>query len=306
MSGHKETGKNEGDNSDEASMGLARTSPAGILAQRVSRKVELVQRLLQQEPATNALPAESLGLSAGTSRTFGRIDCVWCPPGQFVMGSPEDEKGRWVDEIQHTVTLTRGFWMAWQPTTQAEYKAVMGTNPSRFKGKDQYGNDREICSVETVSWNEAVEYCQQLTSQHRAQGILSCCQKWRLPTESEWEYAARAGGSSIIELPELLDMCDEDFWYPGAPGMNLGDGPNGWGLFEMIRNVSEWCSDWYAAYSSEPVTDPKGPITGKFRILRGDYWSSVEKKTFRFAFRNGETPDTRKDHIGFRPVLSQD
>ena len=102
MSGHKETGKNEGlNNSDTAPVGLTRTSPVGILAQRVGRRMELVARMLLEDPATHWLLIQPLNLPAGTSCSFGGTECVWCPPGQFMMGSPTSEPDRSSDEVQH-------------------------------------------------------------------------------------------------------------------------------------------------------------------------------------------------------------
>jgi sulfatase modifying factor 1 len=288
MSGHKETGKKEGvDNSDGASMRLTRTSPAGILAHRVSRKVDLVNRLLQQEPAENSLPA-------GTLRSFGATECIWCPPGQFMMGSPEHEDKRRDDEVQHRVTLTAGFWISKSPTTQAEYVGVVGCNPSKFKNVDQ--------PVETVSWDEAVKYCRKLTKQQHAEGIIPDGWEWRLPTEAEWEFAARAGhpGARYGDLESIA-------WYwlnadtPKASGWNI---PNNWGLHDVIGNVSEWCSDWYGKYDTSLSNNPTGPSIGKYRVVRGDDCVSFDDSCLRFASRGRAIPESRKDNIGFRPVLS--
>ncbi len=186
MSGHKETGKKDGvDNSDEVPMGLTRASPSGILAQRVGRRIEIVTRLLKEDPATHWLSIKPDNFPAGTLRSFGGMECVWCPPGQFMMGSPTSEKGRHADEVQHEVVLTRGFFLAETECTQGQWQAVMGGNPSYFEGTER--------PVEQVSWEEAVEYCRKLTAKQPAEGILADGWEWRLPTEAEWEYAARAG-----------------------------------------------------------------------------------------------------------------
>ena len=229
MSGHKETSKKEGvDNSPEAPMGLTRTSPAGILAQRVGRRIEIVTRLLKEDPTTHRLSIKPVNLPAGTLRSFGGTECVWCPPGQFMMGSPTSERGRDADEVQHEVVLTRGFFLAETECTQGQWEAVMGGNPSYFKGTER--------PVEHVSWEEAVEYCRKLTAKQRAEGILPSGWEWRLPTEAEWEYAARAGttGARYGEL-------DAIGWHIG----NLGGQSlhpvsqktaNAWGLYDMIPN----------------------------------------------------------------------
>ena len=209
MSGHKETGKKEGvDNSAEAPMGLTRISPAGILAQRVGRRIEIVTRLLKEDPTTHWLSIKPVNLPAGTLRSFGGTECVWCPPGQFMMGSLTSEQGRYADEVQHEVVLTRGFFLAETECTQGQWEAVMGGSPSNFKGTDR--------PVEQVSWGEALEYCQKLTTKQRAEGILPDGWEWRLPTEAEWEYAARAGttGPRYGELEAIA-------WWSGNSGVPL-------------------------------------------------------------------------------------
>ena len=295
MSGHKETSKKEGvDNSPEAPMGLTRTSPAGILAQRVGRRIEIVTRLLKEDPATHWLSIKPVNLPAGTSRSFGGTECVWCPPGQFMMGSPESEEGRQDDEIQHLVTLTEGFWMSCWPVIQHDYQAVVGSNPSRFTDID--------CPVEQVSWEEAVEYCRKLTVKQRSEGILPSGWEWRLPKEAEWEYAARAGttGARYGELDTIAwSFLDTD--SPRPPGRNT---PNYWGLHDVIGNVSEWCSDWYGNYERDSSTNPSGPIKGKHRVIRGDCFRSVDDWCYRFAARDQNPPETRRDYVGFRPVCS--
>jgi formylglycine-generating enzyme required for sulfatase activity len=295
MSGHKETGKNEGvDNSAEAPMGLTRTSPAGILAQRVGRRIEIVTRLLKEDPATQWLSINPVNLPAGTLRSFGGTECVWCPPGQFMMGSPTSEKGRYADEVRHEVVLTRGFFLAETECTQGQWEAVMGGNPSDFKGTQR--------PVETVSWEEAVEYCRKLTAKQHAEGILADGWEWRLPTEAEWEYAARAGtiGARYGKLETIA-------WY--QKNLESQTHPvsqktaNAWGLYDMIGNVWEWCSDWYGEYPTGSVTDPTGPSSGSGRVFRGGGWN-VGAGDARSAVRYGRGPGFRSLFLGFRPALS--
>jgi formylglycine-generating enzyme required for sulfatase activity len=293
MSGHKETGKNEGDNSDEASMGLTRTSPAGILAQRVGRRIEIVTRMLKEEPATHWLSIKPVNLPAGTLRSFGGTECVWCPPGQFMMGSPSSEPDRDSDEDQHEVVLTRGFFLSETECTQGQWEAVMGGNPSCYKGTER--------PVEKVSWEKAVEYCRKLTAKHRAEGILPFGWEWRLPTEAEWEYAARAGttGPRYGELDAIA-------WYHGNSDYKTdevkGKKANEWGLYDMIGNVWEWCSDWYGEYPTGSVTDPKGPSSGSDRVSRGGSWL-LDAEFARSAYRRRYVCFPISS-LGFRPALS--
>jgi formylglycine-generating enzyme required for sulfatase activity len=296
MSNLGESGKNEEvSKSSEQQLGLTRFSPVEKLVQRVGRRIEIVTRLLKEDPATHWLSIKPVNLPAGTLRSFGGMECVWCPPGQFMMGSPTSERGRSSDEVQHEVVLTRGFFLAETECTQGQWESVMGGNPSFFKGTER--------PVEQVSWYEAVEYCRKLTAKQRAEGILADGWEWRLPTEAEWEYAARAGTTGA-----RYGKLDTIAWRDG----NSGDEPhpvkqktaNAWGLYDMIGNVWEWCSDWYGGYPTGSVTDPTGPSSGSFRVLRGGSWVDAAwgaRSAFRFRDPGGRLNNFA---LGFRPALS--
>jgi len=220
---------------------------------------------------------------------------VWIPPGTFVMGSPSSEGGRDADEVQHTVTLTQGFWMSDHEVTQGEYQAVMGNNPSYFKGDLNR-------PVEQVSWDDAVLYCQKLTERERAGGQITAQQAYRLPTEAEWEYAARAGttGARYGELDTIA------WWYGNAGNQThpvKQKAANGWGLHDMIGNVWDWCSDWYGEYPTGSVTDPRGPSSGSVRVARGGSWFDGAGGA-RSAYRGRSDPGSRYGSLGFRPALS--
>jgi formylglycine-generating enzyme required for sulfatase activity len=227
-------------------------------------------------------------------RPVGPTGFVWIVPGTFVMGSPLSEAGRDSDEAQHTVTLTQGFWLSDHETTQGEYQLVMGSNPSVWKG--------ESLPVETVSWDDAVAYCKKLTERERAAGRITAQQAYRLPTETEWEYAARAGttGARYGELNAIG-------WYNVNSGSKTHPvsqkAANAWGLHDMIGNVWEWCSDWYGNSPTGCVTDPTGPGSGSLRVLRGGSWYN-NASSARSAGRNGGVPGSRFYDLGFRPVLS--
>jgi len=220
---------------------------------------------------------------------------VWIPPGTFVMGSPSSEEGRDADEVQHTVTLTQGFWMSDHEVTQSECQAVMGNNPSYFKGDLNR-------PVEQVRWDEAVLYCQKLTERERAGGRITAQQAYRLPTEAEWEYAARAGttGARYGELDTIA-------WWSGNAGNQTRPvkqkAPNAWGLRDMLGNVWEWCSDWHGNYPPGSVTDPTGPGSGSYRVDRGGGWNNDARRA-RSALRSGFAPGFRFYNLGFRPALS--
>ena len=233
--------------------------------------------------------------AAGEMKPVGTEGFVWIQPGIFVMGSPMSEPDRWDDETHHTVTLTQGFWLSDHEVTQAEYQAVMGNNPSSFKGD-------VLLPVEQVSWDDAVLYCQKLTDRERATGRITAQQAYRLPTEAEWEYAARAGtiGALYGELDAIAWWAGNSGWDTHVVKQKL---PNAWGLYDMIGNVWEWCGDWYDNYPSGTVTDPVGPSSGSNRVIRGGGWDGVAGFA-RSAYRGGFVPGGRNYFLGFRPALS--
>ena len=226
-------------------------------------------------------------------RPVGPTGFVWIVPGTFVMGSPVSEPDRDSDEAQHTVTLTQGFWLSDHETTQREYLLVMGSI-SLWKG--------ESLPVERVSWDEAVAYCKKLTERERAAGRITAQQAYRLPTEAEWEYAARAGttGARYGELNAIG-------WYNVNSGSKTHPvsqkAANAWGLHDRIGNVWEWCSDWYGDSPTGCVTDPTGPGSGSGRVLRGGGWLDVAGYACS-AYRRGIVPGNQTDYLGCRPVLS--
>jgi formylglycine-generating enzyme len=233
------------------------------------------------------------------------MEMLWCPPGTFMMGSPESEKGRDDDETQHTVTLTQGYWLGKYEATQAQWEAVMGTNPSEFKG--------ENLPVETVSWDEVTSFCAKLTERERKAGRLPEGYAYQLPTEAQWEYACRAGtrtAYSFGDTANLLyrhanyadkntnvgwsDKLHDDGHANTAP---VGSYPaNAWGFHDMHGNVREWCSDYYGIYPTGTVTDPTGPASGSDRATRGSSWDSVDHG-LRSAKRLSQISDARSKGI---------
>ena len=190
--------------------------------------------------------------------------------------------------------------------TQAQYKEVMGTNPSHFKGDLNR-------PVEKVRWAEAVAYCAKLTVQERAAGRLPVGYEYRLPTEAEWEYACRAGTTTAFSFGNDESQLGEYAWYDANSGRTshpVGQKkPNGWGLYDMLGNVVEWCQDKrltasHGNYPGGSVTDPQGPPTGSRRLVRGGGWQ-VEAWYCRSADRGlSLVPGVRHGVVGFRPVLA--
>jgi formylglycine-generating enzyme required for sulfatase activity len=209
--------------------------------------------------------------------------------GKFMMGSPDSEQGRKDNEgPQHEVVITRPFYMGVTEVTQAQYEAVMGTNPSQFKGPTN--------PVEMVTWNDAVEFCRKLSEKTR--------KAVRLPTEAEWEYACRAGTKTRFSFGDSDSMLGDYAWCGSNSGGKTNPvgrkKPNPWGLYDMHGNVWEWCADWYGSYSSGASTDPQGPGSGGQRVLRGGSWYYVESGYFRCARRNNFDPSRHYEYFGFR------
>lgn len=260
-------------------------------------------------------PRVSIAIPAAeATRSFFRVtlipiqpleSMVWIEPGEFVMGSPPDEEGRFLDkeEPQTRVTLTRGYWIGQYEVTQAEFEAVLGFNPSLFRGVP----DRP---VEKVTWFDALNYCAALTERERQAGRLPDGFAYRLPTEAEWAYAARAGTTTRFshgDDPGYKRLRDYA-WYGGNSGLRphpVGQKlPNPWGLYDVHGNVFEWCLDWFADLPGGGVTDPWGPAEGIDRIIRGGYWDSPPAMC-RSAVRVHFPPDTRISYLGFRVGLAE-
>ncbi len=222
--------------------------------------------------------------------------------GSFVMGSPEDEDGRENDELLHRVTLTKDFYMGKYEVTQEQWEAVMGNNPSLFKGAKR--------PVEQVSWNDAQEFIKKLNAQN---AVKRSGMKFRLPTEAEWEYACRAGTMTEYSWGNALNGDKANCYgnYPYGTDVkgkyleqttDVGSyAPNAWGLYDMHGNVFEWCEDWYGSYSNGAVTDPKGAPSGSHRVVRGGSW--IDDAGFcRSAHRGHGDPTGRGVNFGFRLV----
>ena len=251
------------------------------------------------------------------------------PPGTFVMGSPASEAERSNNETQHTVILTKGFWMGQREVTQGEYLSVVGSNPSYFKNGVNAlspGTSGKVTNdlrhpVEQVSWIDATNYCGKLTQRDRAAGLIPADYAYRLPSESEWEYACRGGTTNAFSFGAAIRQGMANFYafqeYDSAVGSQSKPGnvlifrtieagsysPNAFGLYDMHGNVWEWCADWYGNYPTGVVTDPIGPTSGDGRVVRGGCWDGNGWRC-RAAFRNGLNPVYRVFNVGFRVVLA--
>jgi len=227
------------------------------------------------------------------------MEFVLIPAGTFIMGSPAQEPGRNPDEPQHKVTLTKSFYMQRSEVTQRQWFRVMGINPSHFQ---DCGDD---CPVEFISWKECQEFVRHLNQQEGGN-------RYRLPTEAEWEYACRANSASAFANGTVTQTgCGYDKyldamgWYCGNSGKRphpvAKKIPNAFGLYDMHGNVWEWVEDCYDIYSIEDVTDPRGPASGPGRVLRGGGWHE-DIEGCRSAVRLGRPPDSKAGTLGFRLV----
>lgn len=250
--------------------------------------------LVRQSPAL----VESTGPAAGNPWTLPDLGAtfVHIAPGRFQMGSPEGDSD---ERPVHTVKISLGFWMCQHEVTQQQYQALMGDNPSKFEGSGH--------PVERVSWNDATAFCKKLTDQERQTGRLPEGLAYRLPTEAEWEYAARGGSQGRSTEYAGSDQVNDVAWC--ANNSTKTTHPvgqkraNELGLHDMSGNVWEWCQDWFSDYPDELQTDPVGAPTGMRRIIRGGSWD-YNASVCRIGNRHYFTPTSRFTIIGFRMVLA--
>jgi len=256
------------------------------------------ERQAEQERREAARKVAEAGSRPGETRTFAGIEMVWIPPGEFMMGSPENEEGRDDDEgPRHKVTISRGFWLGKYEITKVQWEKAMKSRP--WSGKDHVLDEPDSPAV-YVSWEDAQEFCKKLGSE------------FRLPSEAEWEYACRAGstsrycfGNDDSDLGRYAwydaNAWDKDQKYAHKVGQKQA---NAWGLYDMHGNVWEWCQDWYHdSYTGAPADGSAWETPSEqFRVLRGGSWDS-SPSLCRSAYRHYDTPDRRRTVIGFRVSL---
>jgi formylglycine-generating enzyme required for sulfatase activity len=273
-------------------------SNTGGLIRKMDHQLELMNRVLGEiaERKTELATGDSfIGMRAGEERDWEiapgvKMTFCWCPPGEFMMGSPETEKGRHKNENQVLVILTKGFWMAKTQVTQKQWVAIMGNNRSYFKG--------DYLPVERVSWDDAKEFLKKLNA---IMGNTDGGQMV-LPTEAQWEYACRAGelgpysGGTIDEVA-WYSRNSEDETHP--VGMKK---PNAWGLHDMHGNVWEWCANCYD-YELPVGVDSSGYNSGSNRVFRGGCWNG-NATLCRAAYRNFSAPSYVSVNFGFRVACS--
>lgn len=289
-------------------------------------------------PPSKAASTSFRGTKAGQVRSDNglKMKLVWCPPGKFTMGSPKDEKGRFDNEDQVQVTLTKGFWLGQHHVTQSEWQQVMQTAPWSDKLEAKEGDNYPATYV---SWEDATKFCEKLTQSERRAGRLPADWKYTLPTEAQWEYACRAGTKSRFSFGDDESNLDDYAWFDKNSGRNYGFGgrfppvgdsawgvhlvgqkkANPWGLYDMHGNIWQWCSDCFTEKLAGG-TDPQGPSEADssllfdkrsgvvvrrpaMRLNRGGSWRNPERDC-RSArrFRNSSG---RVDFLGFRVAAVQ-
>ncbi len=266
--------------------------PIGMAAQSTITRNKPKPAVTKPKPAAKpkAKPAprrnsSTTGLSAELNKLINNM--VYVSGGTFIMGGDDSS-----DQMPtHSVTLS-SYYICKYEVTQALWRAVMGSNPSNFKGNN--------LPVENVSWYDCQTFIKRLNSYTG--------RNFRLPTEAEWEFAARGGNYSRHYKYSGSNDIDDVAWYidnsnkrPHPVGTKQA---NELGLYDMSGNVGEWCSDWDGSYSSYSQTNPTGPNSGSFRVHRGGFWR-YNARYCRTPERNSKTPDYCVNYIGLRLVLSQ-
>jgi formylglycine-generating enzyme required for sulfatase activity len=256
-----------------------------LVDKKPSPPVDETSRTAQKEPTVTKepdpkRPPKTLNNSIG-------MEFVLIPAGEFKMGSNDGSSD---EKPVHQVRLSTPFYLGKYEVTQGQWQAVMENNPSRFIGDLNR-------PIENVSWEDVREFIRRLNTKEGGT-------KYRLPTEAEWEYAARAGSTTAYGFGNDARQLGEYAWYDANSGDTthpVGQKkPNAWGLSDMHGNVWEWVQDWYGGYAAEAVTDPQGPGSGSsHRVLRGGSWSNTAWYC-RSAFRYDGTPGQRDHYRGFR------
>jgi len=237
-------------------------------------------------------------VSALESKNFQGIRFILIAPGCFQMGNDAPPTDRTIGESpSHRVCIDKSFYIGETEVTQKQWRDVMGANPSKTKVEDK--------PVDRVSWNDAQDFIEKLNAKDGGK-------YFRLPTEAEWEYAARAGSDSDYSFGDSTSSLGNYAWfgnlgYKGSSHEVAQKKPNDWGLHDMHGNVWEWVQDWYSPtyYTDSPANNPPGPDVGKYRVYRGGSW--VGKATnLRSAVRFSALPTTRTHDLGFRLVRQLD
>lgn len=259
--------------------------PGGLFRSAITEMQPRTRTVIKTRKVMKA-PETKIGIYDGSGNMISSILFCFIPAGTFVMG----------DAGKLNITISRDFFMAKYPITQTQWEAVMKYNPSSFKGSD--------LPVENVSWEDCQDFMEKLNQ-------AACAATFRLPTESEWEYACRAGSNTKYYYGDTIELLSEYAWYDSnsvSSSTNRNESkvvgqkkPNSWGLHDMHGNVFEWCQDWYAEDFINTLLDPQGPTNGTERIKRGGAWNSAPQSLI-VSYRAHLKPTLKSSFIGFRIV----
>ena len=250
-----------------------------------------------------SVTSESLSLDVNVTRLYHSVpsacnmEMIWVEPGTFIMGQPGFE-------TSHQVTLSHGYYLGKFEVTQAQYRTVMKDNTLGLNPKPSRWANNENRPVERVSWEDVQVFLSRLNQMEQDAGRLPNGWKYCLPTEAQWEYACRAGTTTLYSWGNDINSSHANYNWDGnettKETVDVGQyTPNSWGFFDMHGNVWEWVNDWYAIYSSAKKNDPVGPASGSIRIRRGGSWDN-DGQNLRSAKRGSSSPSIRNDNMGFR------
>ncbi|WP_308232302.1 formylglycine-generating enzyme family protein [Prevotella sp.] len=287
----------DGYDSEEGTVKLKASTPSNLqitLSKEATatQQSTVAQPIVAQQPVVQPMVTNSDNISIPVKDGIS-IDMVRVEAGTFTMGATPEMKDPYDDEKPtHQVTLTNDYYIGKYEVTQALWKAVMGKKPSKFKGDN--------LPVEKVSWNDCQEFINKL---NRITG-----KAFRLPTEAEWEYAARGGKKSRGYQYSGSNNLSDVAWYVDNSGSKThavgSKQANELGIYDMSGNVYEWCQDCKGSYSSSSQVNPTGAASWSYRVYRGGCWFSTARLC-RSSCRNGNIPDRRANSLGLRLVLSE-
>ena len=287
----------DGYDSEEGMVKLKASTPSNLQI-TLSKEATAIQQstvsqpTVAQQPVVQAPIANRDNISIPVKDGIS-VDMVRVEAGTFTMGATAEMKDPYDSEKpNHRVTLTNDYYIGKYEVTQALWQAVMGNNPSNFKGDN--------LPVEQVSWDDCQEFISKLN--------LITGKTFRLPTEAEWEYAARGGNKSRGYQYSGSNNLSDVAWYgdnSGSKTHTVGTKqPNELGIYDMSGNVWEWCQDWFGKYSSSSQVNPTGANRGSYRVFRGGAWFFIAR-ICRSSYRNFSSPDRCNIHLGLRLVLSE-
>jgi formylglycine-generating enzyme required for sulfatase activity len=258
---------------------------------------DMIEEIPEEPIIAKAIPEIKTPEEPKTGNSLG-MEFVYIPSGTFMMGTPPKMAVRDTDERYHKVTLTKDFFMQTTEVTRKQWAALMGKTQTLFPKTPFFEQCGDDCPIENISWNDVQEFVRRLNEQENTD-------KYRLPTEAEWEYACRAGSGAYFCFGYDFGELGAYAWYKKNSKRQVHKvgrkKPNAWGLYDMHGNVWEWCSDLKGRYSAAPAIDPTGPKEGSRHVCRGGSWRNFDGGV-RSAYRDYIADDRGDNFLGFRLV----